>query len=88
MDWTDREPSENQMLVMAAEAQLKFQLERLRPSFLFRPKLLLDGNQYCALYGEDIMSGCAGFGDTADAAMRDFDKNWLEQKAPNVKEKE
>ena len=36
----------------------------------------------CGLYGSDLMNGCAGFGDTADLAMRDFDKNWIHQKAP------
>lgn len=50
------------------EAMWEFQ----RPSMLLHPKLSLDGNQYCA-----------GFGDTADAAMRDFDKNWQTQKAPD-----
>ena len=47
-----------------------------RPSVLFRPTLSLDGNQYCALYGDDIMSGCAGFGETIHEAMTDFDQNW------------
>lgn len=57
-------------------------LEADRPSVLFRPTISLDGDQYCALYGEDLMAGCAGFGFTIEAAMRDFDKNWREQKAP------
>lgn len=52
-----------------------------RPSAIFRPTLTVDGNMYCALYGEDLMQGCAGFGETAEAAMADFDKNWLTQKA-------
>lgn len=56
--------------------------EENRPSVLYRPAISLDGNQYCALYGEDLMAGCAGFGTTIEAAMRDFDKNWREQKAP------
>lgn len=56
-----------------------------RPSAIYRPRLFLDGNAYCALYGENLMDGCAGFGETADAAMWDFDKNWREQKAPTPK---
>lgn len=56
--------------------------EQQRPSVLFRPKLMVDGAKYMALYGDDLMTGCAGFGDTPDAAMRDFDKNWVEQRAP------
>lgn len=50
-----------------------------RPSVLYRPKLFIDGDKYCALYGEDLMGGIAGFGDTAEAAMRDFDTNWHQQ---------
>lgn len=53
-----------------------------RPSAVYRPRLFLDGAAYCALYGENLMDGCAGFGDTAEAAMVDFDRNWLQQKAP------
>lgn len=66
--------------VLAAAAQYE------RPSVLFRPRLYLDGNMYCALYGDDLMSGCAGFGRTADAAMEDFDKNWRSQEAPKLTE--
>ena len=47
-----------------------------RPSVVLRPALSIDGNQYCALFGEDLQSGVAGFGDSPEAAMSDFDKNW------------
>ena len=47
-----------------------------RPSVLFKPTLTVDGNQFCALYGENLQEGIAGFGDTANDAMRDFDKQW------------
>ena len=46
------------------------------PSVLFRPSLSIDGNQWCALYGENLQDGIAGFGDTPAKAMADFDKNW------------
>lgn len=55
-----------------------------RPSVLYRPRLFLDGDKHCALYGDDIMSGCAGFGSTPDEAMADFDANWKRQ-APTPK---
>jgi hypothetical protein len=58
--------------------------EMMRPSVLFRPVLTVDGNLFCALYGADLMQGCAGFGETPDAAMRDFDKNWTGQKVPGL----
>lgn len=56
-----------------------------RPSAVYRPTISLDGNMYCALYGEDLMAGCAGFGETMEAAMQDFDKNWAMQQAPKMK---
>jgi len=31
-----------------------------------------DGNQWCALYGEDLQSGIAGFGNTPFLAMADL----------------
>lgn len=55
-----------------------------RPSAVYRPRLFMDGDHYCALYGENLQDGCAGFGRTADAAMWDFDKNWVQAKLPEV----
>ncbi len=49
---------------------------RTTPSVLFRPKLYKDGDQWCALYGENIAVGCAGFGPTPAAAMAAFDDAW------------
>ena len=51
-----------------------------RPSVLHRPKLTIDGNRYFVLYGEDIRTGVAGFGDTVAEAMADFDKQWSERR--------
>lgn len=50
--------------------------EMVRPSVRFQPRLFIDGNQWCALYGENIQDGVAGFSDSPDAAMRNFDANW------------
>lgn len=58
--------------------------EMQRPSVLFRPSIGLDGTKWCALYGEDLMNGVAGFGDTPEEAMREFDKNWQMAKVPRV----
>lgn len=50
--------------------------EMVRPSAIYRPAISIDGNQWCALYGENLQDGVAGFGDTPDAAMRAFDQAW------------
>jgi hypothetical protein len=47
-----------------------------RPSVLFRPRLSIDGNQWMALYGENLQDGVAGFGDSPELAMFDFDFQW------------
>jgi hypothetical protein len=47
-----------------------------RPSVLYRPKVFMDGNLWCALYGENLQEGVAGFGDSPAAAMYDFDQQW------------
>lgn len=64
--------------------QMATEVERVRPSVLFRPAMTLDGNQYFVLYGTNLMEGCAGFGDSPDEAMRDFDTNWF-KKLPKAK---
>lgn len=50
--------------------------EQQRPSALFRPKVFIDGNKWCALYGENIQDGVAGFGNSPSDAMHAFDKEW------------
>lgn len=52
------------------------------PSVLYRPALFPDGTQWCALFGSDLASGVAGFGDTPEAAMAAFDKAWRSEKTP------
>jgi hypothetical protein len=63
-------------------------LEMSRPFILLRPKMFPDGNQWCALYGEDLQSGVCGFGDTPEKAAQDFDKNWKWQKLGHFVRKE
>lgn len=52
-------------------------LEQRRPFMLLRPTLSLDGNVWVALYGENLMEGVSGFGDTPEAAAHAFDLAWL-----------
>ena len=50
--------------------------EHQRPSAVYRPGLSIDGSQWCALYGDNLQDGVAGFGDSPADAMLDFDLNW------------
>lgn len=72
----------------ASEAIKQVAFEYLRPSVLFRPALSADGNQWCALYGENLQEGVAGFGDTPAAAMYAFDDAWLNEKLPSKQQKD
>lgn len=54
-----------------------FREQSSRPSVLYRPRLTMDGSQWCAVYGEDLQNSIAGFGSSPAEAMTDFDKNWV-----------
>jgi hypothetical protein len=54
------------------------------PSTHLRPRLFPDGNRWCALYGESLQEGMAGFGKTPEGAMADFDYNFRCQTLPNA----
>lgn len=47
-----------------------------RPSAIYRPRLSIDGDQWCALYGDNIQDGVAGFGKSPNEAVCDFDRVW------------
>jgi len=41
---------------------------------VLQPKLSIDGNMWCALYGDNLQDGVAGFGKSPEAALYDFVK--------------
>lgn len=46
---------------------------------MLNPKIYIDGNQWCVLYGESIQEGVCGFGDSPHQAVIDFNKSWYEK---------
>lgn len=44
------------------------------PRVTITPQLFIDGNQWCAMLGENLMTGIAGFGDTPYDALLAFQK--------------
>lgn len=56
--------------------------EWTRPSVLYRPALSADGNKWCALLGDNLQDGIAGFGDTAAEAMTAFDMAFWNERTP------
>lgn len=67
-----------ELMQRAAMQEIGNSQERSRPFMLLAAhvKVTIDGNQWCVLYGENLQDGVTGFGDSPDAASRDFDKNW------------
>ena len=45
-------------------------------SLLNQPRIFQDGDQWCALLGENIQEGICGFGYTPEAAYAEFAKAW------------
>jgi hypothetical protein len=63
----------------AAEAIATEQARRA-PHVLLSPRIFLDGDQWCALLGENLVEGVAGFGDTPEKACAEFDKAFRTQR--------
>lgn len=59
-----------------SEAVSETAAEHARPSAVFKPRLSIDGDQWCAMYGDNLQDGVVGFGDSPADAMWDFDRNW------------
>lgn len=61
---------------VAAQAYRDIAQYANEPCVLYRPTLSIDGDQWCALYGEDLQNGVAGFGKSPELAMLDFNRAW------------
>ncbi len=67
----------------AQEANITEQARRA-PHVLMRPKIMLDGTMWCALYGDDLMDGVCGHGETPEKAMEAFDEAWRSARTPDA----
>ena len=43
---------------------------------MLKPKIFIDGDKYCVLYGENIQEGICGFGESPYKAILDFNREW------------
>lgn len=43
---------------------------------MLNPRIFIDGNQWCVLYGENPQDGVCGFGDSPRLAVYAFNKAW------------
>ena len=63
----------------AARVKLERESTMNTPSMMLLPKLSIDGDQWCALFGENLQTGIAGFGDSPYEAYLDFDREWFKK---------
>lgn len=72
---------------MAKAAWLEAAWEQMRPSVIFKPALSRDGDMWCALFGENLQEGVAGFGLTPAKAMYAFDTAWQIESGSHIIER-
>lgn len=54
---------------------------------VLKPKLSKDGNMWCALHGEDLQVGIAGFGPTPAKALLAFDAAMCSENGSHIIER-
>jgi len=70
---TDYKIMQHQSIMNALIEQEEMNLVRT-----LNPKIFIDGNKWCVLYGENVQDGICGFGHTPRKAIYDFNKAFNE----------
>jgi len=65
-------------MIQQSRHNAAIEAEEMNLVALLRPRVFMDGNKWCVLYGEDLMNGVAGFGDSPILAVYAFNKAWHE----------
>ncbi|MDH5570592.1 MAG: hypothetical protein OEY89_02435 [Gammaproteobacteria bacterium] len=60
----------------AAEMEVIVARQEFNLVAFLQPKIFIEGNMWCILYGENLQSGVAGFGDSPLDAVMDFNRAW------------
>lgn len=63
-------------LINQSRQNAAIEAEEMNLVALLRPRVFIDGNMWCVLYGDDLMNGVAGFGDSPIRAVCDFNRAW------------
>lgn len=61
----------------AAAIDCRAAAERGEPFAIYRPRLFPDGDMWCALYGDNLQEGVAGFGKSPYEAVASFNAAWV-----------
>ncbi len=66
-------------LVHESKMAVCIEAEEMNLTKLLNPKIFIDGNKWCVLYGENIQDGVCGFGASPSLAVYDFNKSWKKE---------
>lgn len=70
--------SDYQTLIDQSRHNAAIETEEMNLVAILKPRIFLDGNKWCVLYGENVQDGVCGFGDTPRLAVYAFNKAWDE----------
>ena len=59
-----------------SEMNILVEVEEMNLVSILRPKIFIDGDQWCVLYGDNIQDGICGFGESPRLAIFDFNKSF------------
>lgn len=68
--------SRQQDLIDQSRLNAAVEVEEFNLVSLLKPRIFIDGNQWCVLHGENLQDGVAGFGDSPILAIYSFNKAW------------
>ena len=76
--WSEKLSREQHQLDYVHQSNMNVCIEREEINLfsMLKPKVSIDGNQWCVLYGENLQDGVAGFGDTLMKAIYNFNKSF------------
>ena len=73
------------LAIEAAAIDSRAAQERGEPFAIYKPRLFVEGNQWCALLGENLQDGVAGFGESPAKAASAFNAAWWAEIPQKVK---
>lgn len=63
-------------LIQQSRQNAAIEAEEMNLVMLLRPRVFIDGDKWCVLYGENVQDGVAGFGESPILAAYAFNKAW------------
>lgn len=73
----------NETLRQQELIQAAYDTQTMTPAAILKPRIFIDGNKWCVLWGENIQDGVCGFGDSPRKALMDFNASF-DKKLPLV----